>query len=66
MKKTHQLADHVFHDTSVAIVPDSFHGNAVLLRPGDVHVGALFGIQAAAHAHVTDSGTMFKYIAVDF
>ena len=57
MKQACQLVQHVFHHTAVAVIADAQHADVFLAGISDIHVGALFGVQAATHTDVTDVRT---------
>ena len=65
VEQADQLADHKFDHAVVAIIPDAGHHNALFPCLGNVHVGAFFIVQAAAHADVADGWACLDDAAVD-
>ena len=59
MQIADQFADDVLHDALVAIVAHAGHHDASLARAADVDIGALLGIQAAAHTDVAQGRAGF-------
>ena len=51
-----ELVQNVLHNAAVAVVPDAQHPDALFPGKGDVHVGALLGVKAAAHPDVAQIG----------
>ena len=58
MQQTGQLVQNILHNAAVAVIPDAQHLNAPGACVGNIHVGALLRVQAAAHADIADVGAL--------
>ena len=53
-----QLVQNILHNAAVAVIPDAQHLDAPGACVGNIHVGALLRVQAAAHADIADVGAL--------
>ena len=57
MEQIHQAADAKLGDARVAIIPDAGDDDALFPAAGNIHIGALLIVQAAAHSDIPHIGT---------
>ena len=61
VENPHQLVHHVLHHAPVPVIPYAQNLNPMFPGIGDIHIGAGLRIQAAAHAHIADIGTLLQH-----